>query len=284
MVWKILMCYDGSPAAAGAEAMMAALRLTQGGSIDVLGVVESERGRAALESAVTAMVARLGERGASARPLLRRGHAAEEILRQAETGDYEMVATGAHGHGGLTRVLLGSTSSRLARHLSTSLLICRRPPSRVDQVLICSAGESPSLATLQTGGRVAAQASAEVTVLHVMSQVALSWESPSVDLLDAAEGAMSRGSPEGLHLRQALEMLQGVGLKSDPKPLLRHGLVVDEVVAQIRESDAQLLVIGAHRPPEPGGAFSHLLDDIADQLLRHAPCSVLVVRGASPPS
>ena len=61
-------------------------------------------------------------------------------------------------------------------------------------------------------------------------------------------------------------------------PRLRHGLVVDEVLAEIRQAKHQLLVIGAHRPPIASDRLAPFLDDVADQLLTHAPCSVLIVR------
>lgn len=281
MTWRILLCYDGSPAAAGGETILRALRLIPGAELDVLGVLEPGHAPASLEPALRSMVERLAGEGIAAQALLRRGHAAEQILQQTEETPYDLVTTGAHGHRGLTRFLLGSTSGRLARHLSTSLLISRRPPKTVERILICSSGEEAALATLETGARIAAVAAAEVTLLHVMSQVALTWESPSEDLTDTAESAIARNSREGAHLRQALARLMSAGPGIEPKPVLRHGLVVDEVLDQIRSGGAQLLVIGAHRIPETSRAYGPLLDDIADQLLTHAPCSVMIARGVT---
>lgn len=278
MTWKILLCYDGSPASAGGERLLRALRLIPGGDVDVLGVIEPRHPSDSLEGEVLDLAGRLAGEGVAAQPILRQGHAAEQILQQSEATSYDLVVTGAHGHRGLTRFLLGSTSGRLARHLSTTLLVSRQPPATVERVLICTSGEEPALGTLEVGAHLAAAAAAEVTLLHVMSQVALSWESPSDDLADTAETAIARNSREGAHLRTAMDRLKVAGLPIEPRPVLRHGLVVDEVLKQVRTSRSQLLVIGAHRPPAAASALAPLLDDVAAQLLTHAPCSVLIAR------
>ncbi len=282
VTWKILLCYDGSPESAGGERLLRALRLIPGGVVDVLGVIDPGDASDPLGDQLTSLVGRLAAEGVEARSVVRQGHAAEEILQQAEGTAYDLVATGAHGHRGLTRFLLGSTSGRLARHLSTSLLVSRRPPVVVERVLICTSGEEAALGTLEVGARLASASAAEVTLLHVMSQVALSWESPSEDLADTAATAIARNSREGAHLRKAIDRLRSAGLPADPRPVLRHGLVVDEVLDQLRASRSQLLVIGAHRPPT-ASAMAPLLDDVADQLLTHAPCSVLIARSTGLP-
>jgi len=111
-----------------------------------------------------------------------------------------------------------------------------------------------------------------------MSQVALSWESPSDDLAATAELAIERGSREGVYLLKGVEALGGSAPSVRVCPRLRHGLVVDEVLAEIRQAGHQLLVIGAHRAPQASRQLAPFLDDVADQLLTHSPCSVLIVR------
>jgi hypothetical protein len=85
--------------------------------------------------------------------------------------------------------------------------------------------------------------------MHVMSQVALSWESPSDDLAATAEMAIERKSREGGYLLEGIEALRAAAPEVRVLPRLRHGLVVDEVLAEIRQSGQPLLVIGAHRAP-----------------------------------
>ncbi|HLE23236.1 MAG TPA: universal stress protein [Anaerolineales bacterium] len=278
MVWRILLCSDGSPAAVAGTSMLEALGLREEAEIVILGVVEPGQAPEPLERGLAELQTRLAGADRTPQVRLRQGHAAEQILAEAESNTYDLVVVGAQGRRGLTRFRLGSTAGRLARHLRTSLLACRRVPETLERILVCASGEAPSLETLRSGAALAGRSGASITLLHVMSQVALTWESPSEDLADSAESAMARQTREGTYLRQGLQALSQAGLRTPPVARLRHGLVVDEVIAEIRQGGHQLLTIGSHRPSEASAAYAPYLDDIADRLLAHAPCSVLVVR------
>ena len=53
------------------------------------------------------------------------GDPADTILDVAAEQKADLIAVGARGHTGLRRFMLGSVSSKLAHHTSTSLLIVR---------------------------------------------------------------------------------------------------------------------------------------------------------------
>ena len=169
-------------------------------------------------------------------------------MAEAEEHTFQLVVVGARGRRGLTRFHLGSTASRLANHLSTSLLAVRRPPPAVENMLICISGQGAAAGTLQLAGALAAGSGAQVTLLHVMSQVALTWESPVEDLVDTAESALERKSPEGRILQIGLEGLRQGGLTTSVLPRLRHGLVVDRLSrGQVGRPE---VVLDATRPME----------------------------------
>ena len=131
--------------------------------------------------------------------------------------------------------------------------------------------------TIKRAGRLIASVDAHVRLLHVMSQVFFGPQSQPDDLLDTAETAISRETREGKHLKLAMERLEKAGVKGPITPSLRHGLVVDQVLTEIRGENCDLLVVGAHHQPGQNRWLEILLDDIADQLLNQAPCSVLVI-------
>lgn len=56
--------------------------------------------------------------------------------------------------------------------------------------------------------------------------------------------------------------------------IVRFGAVYPEVLAEAEEWDADLLVVGSHRPT----MATYLLGSNAKTIVRHAKCSVLVVR------
>jgi nucleotide-binding universal stress UspA family protein len=56
--------------------------------------------------------------------------------------------------------------------------------------------------------------------------------------------------------------------------VVRMGAVYNEVLAEAKKVGADLIVIGSHRP----GMATYLLGSNASTIVRHAECSVLVVR------
>jgi nucleotide-binding universal stress UspA family protein len=77
-----------------------------------------------------------------------------------------------------------------------------------------------------------------------------------------------------VHLETALNTLKSAGVSCAAK--VRHGLVVDEIAAEARDGDYDLLVIGAHLAR---GLSRWLLDDVTAHVLEETRVPVLVVRG-----
>jgi nucleotide-binding universal stress UspA family protein len=80
-------------------------------------------------------------------------------------------------------------------------------------------------------------------------------------------------APEGRLLAQDLRQLDRQGIH--PTAKVRHGLVVDEILAEAHSGDYDLVVIGAHRGE---GWQRFLLDDLAHKILAQMDRPVLVVR------
>ena len=59
--------------------------------------------------------------------LVKRGNPVEEILREAEERDFDMVVMGTHGHGTLADTMMGSTARRVLRRCSKPVLVVRLP-------------------------------------------------------------------------------------------------------------------------------------------------------------
>jgi len=62
-------------------------------------------------------------RGVNLRHLVVRGHAAEEIIRFAETERVDLLVLGRQGHSRITRFFLGSTTDRVSEHCHCSVMI-----------------------------------------------------------------------------------------------------------------------------------------------------------------
>jgi nucleotide-binding universal stress UspA family protein len=92
--------------------------------------------------------------------------------------------------------------------------------------------------------------------------------------LDAdAEALIERHAPEGEILERDVSLLEGIEVKA--RPLVRHGTVVEEILAEALEGDYDLIVIGAHVGT---GWRKILLDDLAHEIIVRSDRPVLVVR------
>ena len=76
--------------------------------------------------------------------------------------------------------------------------------------------------------------------------------------------------------RQALEdLLNNAGLSTDAvEGHVRHGTIYEEILDAAKQHKVELIVMGAHRPE----LSDYLLGPNAARVVRHAPCSVHVMR------
>jgi nucleotide-binding universal stress UspA family protein len=63
--------------------------------------------------------------GIDARYVHKAGPPAEVISKVAESGDFDMLVMGSHGHSSLTNLVLGSVVTKVLAHCKTPLLIVR---------------------------------------------------------------------------------------------------------------------------------------------------------------
>ncbi|MGB0697454.1 MAG: universal stress protein [Rhodospirillaceae bacterium] len=117
----------------------------------------------------------------------------------------------------------------------------------------------------------AAQSTGQRTMLHVMSVV------PQFGM-----SLVGQFFPQGFESEMSdkvLEMLKAKTAEVVPKDLphrhiVAEGTVYEAVLSMSRKVNADLIVIGSHRPE----LKDYLLGPNAARVVRHASCSVLVVR------
>lgn len=118
---RILAAFDGSAKAVRALHVAAELAKACAAPLVVVTVTnQEERGRARLDEARRYV----GPFGLETEFLLRSGDAVEEVLLGVvREGGFDLIAVGAHGHGRIVELVLGSTSEALAR-LSPVPVLC----------------------------------------------------------------------------------------------------------------------------------------------------------------
>ncbi len=274
---RTLLCTDGSPDAAKAVRFGFQLVRDSRQPVELLGVVEKRAEVDAMRAGLDELGAELKTIGAQCETKVRHGHADEQILDEAEAWQADLIVIGQSGWRGLTRFLMGNTATRILHYAPCSVLLYKGAGLAVQNLLVCTAGGEPGLRDVNRAGHIALHAHAAVTVLHVMSQVPLSDKAYLPDLAATADDLMARQTREGVHLQSALDKLREIAPNSPHAVKVRHGFVVDEILAELREGHYDLLVVGAHIAH---GLNRWLLDDVTAHLLEEAATPVLVVRGA----
>jgi nucleotide-binding universal stress UspA family protein len=272
---RILIATGGSPHSEIALRYGAELARRSQTPPTILTVIRRDKGRSRAET-ILARAARLVPEKMPATLKVRVGHPAEEILREAEEGDYDLILVGdRQRHPLMTRFLLGSVAERVVIHAPCPVIIAKGKAGQLRRVLICDSGiETPSLLDrIKTQLPALVDEAGDVTVLHVMSQISSGPGVPGRHLRADADRLIAERAPEGQLLTQDLQRLARLRIPAQPK--VRHGLVVDEILAEARSGDYDLVVIGTHREQ---GWQRLLLDDLAQQIIRQVDRPILVAR------
>ncbi len=283
---RILVASDGSKWAHQAARLACRLARTVGADVTLLGVIERAANEPKFRNALQALHTELSEKRNCANQLVfRKGDPASEIMTAVAEGQYHLVAVGPRG-GRLRDLLLGTTTRRLVRSLKVPLLVVTGPPRHIRRILVCTSGEKPGEHDAYVGGALAGLLDADVTVLHVMSQVPLVPDARLEDLERDAGELMRSGAREGEHLERLLAILDAHGLQpGQRRAVIRHGLVLDEILKEAREGDYDLIVMGAHKVPEnaPWSGLRLLLqEDLPAQVIRQTRRPVLLVNSVGP--
>jgi nucleotide-binding universal stress UspA family protein len=273
---RILMASRGGSYSEVALSFGIHLANRAGGSLTLVTVIKQKADRPQAE-AVQARARQSAEsRGVELQTKIRLGSPAEEIIREAEEGGYNLLVVGERQYQNLmTRFLLSSTAQRIVEQSPCPVIIAKGKIGPVERILLCDSNlEEPSLLRrLISQLADLVRGEEEVTVLHVMSQISAWPGVPGKQLRANAEELIREHTPEGQLLERDLHLLERVKLQAVPK--IRHGLVVDEVLAEAREGDYDLVVIGSH---QGRGWQRILLDDLAHQIITQMDRPILVVR------
>ena len=233
----------------------------------------AEHERHAAQDGLTALVERTRARGVVCDSHLERGRPEACIASLAEETDADWVVLGTHGRSGITALLLGSVAEKIARICPRSTLLVRSgPPLTSGGTVIFGEDFSPD-----TSRRVAAEVARALAARLVLVH--------GIDILTGLAANTSYSMPPSLidsarseaeaHLAKLAAELEGdvdsaVRLEAGAAALCDHA----------RKTNA-ILVITATSSRQ--GLERWVLGSVAEKTLRHAPCSVLILKQPASP-
>jgi nucleotide-binding universal stress UspA family protein len=279
---QILIVTDGSQKGGDAAAFAALLARPAGATVTLLGTGHANGQKRLTSHLEELKEALFGGSDCEVTIKVKTGYAEEMILQEVTDHFYHLVVIGWYQRRGIRRFVLGSVARYLGHRVQVPLLVVSNSHESIQRILICTSGELAGEVDAQFGGAIAALANAKVTLLHVMSQVALISDARLDDLEEDAPALIERGAREGIHLTRGLEILAEAGIPEDQRSAkVRHGLVLDEIIRESNEGNYDLIVVGAHQVPQDRAwkeLRSLLQEDMCDHILTHVRRPVLIVR------
>jgi nucleotide-binding universal stress UspA family protein len=193
-----------------------------------------------------------------------------ETLRGDEA--FDLVVMGSHGRTGITRVLLGSVTEKVVRHAPCSVLAVRTGGEATSfGHILCPVDFSDSARhAVDRAAQLAAPKGAGITLLHVIElPLTPAGEPFGVDFLDNIEQGAG-----GLLEKWAAELKSRVEVPVATE--IRVGSPGMQTLALLdHDPTFDLVVIGSHGRTGLGRV---LLGSVAEKVVRHATCPVLVAR------
>jgi nucleotide-binding universal stress UspA family protein len=203
------------------------------------------------------------------------GGAAEEVIDLSEELETGLIVLGSRGKGKIRRALMGSVSDSVVRHAHCPVLVVRwKPVVFPAKILLATDGSEEATLAAQSAADLAASTGSELHVAHV-GKVLTHADFLGVDVGPLPAGAQELLDKEAKELLEAQLERMGEAGGSVTEAHLMSGRADEEIILLAEGVEADLVVVGSRGL---GGVRRTLLGSVADSVVRHAHCPVLMVR------
>jgi nucleotide-binding universal stress UspA family protein len=207
------------------------------------------------------------------------GPAFDEICRLAQKIPADLIVMPTHGRTGWKHVFLGSTAERIVQHSSCPVLVTRGSAlqanngsrSGIKTIVVPVDFSSCSREGLCYAIAFAKELGAKMILLHA-TYLGYVYSSEGTVIYDIP--ALQKAARKTAE-RKMRELVRSVNFESVTyEPVFTEGSPVLDICAFAKDHDVDLVITSTHGFT----GFTHvLIGSIAEQVVRHAPCSVLVV-------
>jgi nucleotide-binding universal stress UspA family protein len=180
---------------------------------------------------------------------------AAEILRELHEEEFDLLVVGSHGASPVMEFLLGGISSQIIHHAKKAVIVVKKM-RKVANILMCTAGSKCSFEAIRFATVIAKASGADVTVL-------------SVSPLEASE-AVNRAWE---FVNAGVKILKEQGV--DAKEVVRIGKPAEEILAEARKQDFDLIVMGYRGT---SAVADMLLGEVASKVMHHSLRPTLIFR------
>lgn len=267
---RILVPLDGSPESETAIDAVLPMARAAGAELDLLRVMDRPDIPPRVGPALLRMTEILWLRGVTANSDLRIGDPREEILACARERQVDMIAMASHGRSGLSRMLVGSVTEDVLRRAEVPVFVCRpgKPLRPIERILVALDGSERAEDILHDVTPVAWRMRAHVDVVRVAHPIIAAAGMAEAPIMIEPEDPLP-------YLKKVVADLEMAGVKARAIPL--EGAAGEQILRHAIESGTDLIAMTTHGRR---GLMRLLLGSVAEEVLRHAPCPVLLRRMA----
>lgn len=248
-----------------------------GAPVTLLGVVEHLPSapiddRFPLEDIFGRAVDLFREKGLSYSLVIQRGDAEEVIPYKAREKRF-ITVVGPLGRPPLRRFLVGRSIHHLMAEIATPILYVPRARLPLEKMLICLGGLGYEVTAEHFAIQVGVLTQARTTLLHVIPPIDLDYPTARA-VRQHWQDLIHTDTLPGRNLRQALEIAQAAGLTANVR--VRQGNVVEEILAEVREGDYDLVCMGS---PYSAHGLRHLYTpNVTGEVAERIHCPLLTAR------
>ena len=203
----------------------------------------------------------------------------DEICRLAQTIPADLVVMPTHGRTGLKHVFLGSTAERIVQHSSCPVLVTRGDALqaqgvsrfRIKTILVPVDFSNCSREGVRYAIAFANEFGAKIVLLHA-TYLGYVYSSEGTAVYDIPSLQKAARKTAEHKMREFVRSVNFGRIKYEA--VFTEGSPVLDICAFAKDHDVDLIITSTHGFT----GFTHvLIGSIAEQVVRHAPCSVLVV-------
>jgi len=206
--------------------------------------------------------------------LIEEGNLYSTLLDLIEKNKIDLIVLGTRGRSGVRKFFLGSVAEEIFRRAPCPVLTVGPFTSGgpvwggdIAEIVYATDFSPESAAAAAHAISLAQEFQAHLTLLHVIKD-----EAPG-DLAHPQEFV------ESSHRRLRSLVPPEAELWCEPRFLVVQGSPADKILEIAKQREADLIVLGIHKPNGFPGAGTHLPIATAHKVVSHAPCPVLTVRG-----
>ena len=203
----------------------------------------------------------------------------DEICRLAQTIPADLIVMPTHGRTGLKHVFLGSTAERIVQHASCPVLVTREKGSqanngsrfRIKRILVPVDFSNCSREGLRYAIAFANEFAARIILLH-STYLGYIYSAEGTALYDIP--ALQKAARKNAE-RKMRELTRSVNFGAVKfETAFTDGSPVIDICGFAKDQDVDLIITSTHGFT----GFTHvLIGSVAEQVVRHASCPVLVV-------